>query len=799
MKDLAVWRLQRLKARKAPGTLKERVAKDLGLIPKEITVVFTDVQGSTDLWEQFPLAMSAALDLHDALLRSLLKKFYGYEVTTEGDSFTLAFHEAIDAIAFSIRLQEELMDVAWPEDLLLSPHACPDTSAKGDKLFAGLRVRAAIHTGIPDSIKVHAETAQIEYSGEIMEMAECISRLPSGGQILVSGATFQRTFGRLHEIGPQKEVPPMIQPSAVSSIGLRSMQSFGPTRLRATQDRTRISTFFGREQKQNEDAAKCGKAAALSAMPRVYQQRASVVPLSKSVTVIDQGRFALIDFSSQASLSPEDDGLALVEGTSIVEMLPTPLASRALAFATLDNSLKVGPSFFDAPGAELAHLPGGGTQDLEDFSVTIVFCSCCYYKDLAMHSASLAATALMMYKSCVRTTIRLCNGVECQEKEGLFMLAFLQARDAVEWAITLNTALPKVDWGAKILKQNATREIRGSANQVLMRGLPAAIGMLRGHVVSICPHATTGKADYFGATLNRAARIFSAAQPGQVLLEEGLANDVCGEWARMTSGPAKAGPLALRNFHLLQRISDEAHLQGARSQNSQDVCSNLGADLTPMHRENLSLPSTPTKCVHLDSITVSVPSLEAEQQALQPVLAPGAQSRRSIQSESRAALQRSRQGSLQRSVMPRNTDDPEGQASLVQEINARLQQLTPRPSEPSDTPAGAGMQPRTSKTAIIDNAMRSANLAGQLDELPTKESQIEIHSLGTYVFKGIVKPRRIVQILPASISERLTIGHGQLKRGKATCLNVEQVHLTTATVWLPDLSGLQLARQPSAL
>ena len=42
--------------------------------------------------------------------------------------------------------------------------------------------------------------------------------------------------------------------------------------------------------------------------------------------------------------------------------------------------LQVGPSFFDAPGAELAQLPGWGIQDLEDFAVTIVFCNCCYYK-----------------------------------------------------------------------------------------------------------------------------------------------------------------------------------------------------------------------------------------------------------------------------------------------------------------------------------------------------------------------------------------------------------------------------------
>ena len=95
--------------------------------------------------------------------------------------------------------------------------------------------------------------------------------------------------------------------------------------------------------------------------------------------------------------------------------------------------------------------------------------------------------------------------------------------------------------------------------------------------------------------------------------------------------------------------------------------------------------------------------------------------------------------------------------------------------------------------------MLSANLAGHLDELPTRGSQVEVHALGTYVFKGISQPQRIVQILPASLSERLTLVHGQLKRGKATCLNTEQMQLSTAMVWLPDLSGLMLARQPTAL
>lgn len=42
--------------------------------------------------------MQRALDTHDTVLRALLSHHYGYEVTTEGDSFTMAFHDPADAV-----------------------------------------------------------------------------------------------------------------------------------------------------------------------------------------------------------------------------------------------------------------------------------------------------------------------------------------------------------------------------------------------------------------------------------------------------------------------------------------------------------------------------------------------------------------------------------------------------------------------------------------------------------------------------------------------------------------------------
>ena len=70
------------------GKLKANVKIPQG----KVSIVITDIQGSTMMWEQDPSAMKDALDVHDAIVRKCYVKQSGYEITTEGDSFHLAFH-----------------------------------------------------------------------------------------------------------------------------------------------------------------------------------------------------------------------------------------------------------------------------------------------------------------------------------------------------------------------------------------------------------------------------------------------------------------------------------------------------------------------------------------------------------------------------------------------------------------------------------------------------------------------------------------------------------------------------------
>ncbi|HEY6597883.1 MAG TPA: adenylate/guanylate cyclase domain-containing protein, partial [Pseudomonadales bacterium] len=62
-----------------------------GLPAGNVTFLFTDIEGSTRLWEQSPDAMHIALARHDAILREAIEKHGGHIFKTAGDAFHAAF------------------------------------------------------------------------------------------------------------------------------------------------------------------------------------------------------------------------------------------------------------------------------------------------------------------------------------------------------------------------------------------------------------------------------------------------------------------------------------------------------------------------------------------------------------------------------------------------------------------------------------------------------------------------------------------------------------------------------------
>jgi class 3 adenylate cyclase len=93
-----------------------------------VTFLFTDIEGSTRLWQQDEAAMRAALERHDSILRSAIDGHGGYAFSTGGDGFGVAFARAGEAVAAAVDAQMRLAAEPWPEG-------------------APIRVRMGLHTG----------------------------------------------------------------------------------------------------------------------------------------------------------------------------------------------------------------------------------------------------------------------------------------------------------------------------------------------------------------------------------------------------------------------------------------------------------------------------------------------------------------------------------------------------------------------------------------------------------------------------------------------------------------------------
>src|SRR5437762_13324399 len=74
-----------------------------------VTFLFTDIEGSTRLWEQQPDAMRLALARHDALLRAAIETHGGHVFKTMGDAFCAAFASPTDALDAALLGQQHLL------------------------------------------------------------------------------------------------------------------------------------------------------------------------------------------------------------------------------------------------------------------------------------------------------------------------------------------------------------------------------------------------------------------------------------------------------------------------------------------------------------------------------------------------------------------------------------------------------------------------------------------------------------------------------------------------------------------
>ena len=75
-----------------------------------MTFLFTDIEGSTALWEHDGARMSQALAAHDALARGAVEGHQGTVVKMIGDGMHAVFEDALDALAATVEMQQALAD-----------------------------------------------------------------------------------------------------------------------------------------------------------------------------------------------------------------------------------------------------------------------------------------------------------------------------------------------------------------------------------------------------------------------------------------------------------------------------------------------------------------------------------------------------------------------------------------------------------------------------------------------------------------------------------------------------------------
>ncbi|KAL9101660.1 MAG: hypothetical protein Q9163_003099 [Psora crenata] len=151
----------------------------------DLALVFTDIKNSTMLWETCPVAMRSAIKSHNEVMRRQLRVIGGYEVKTEGDAFMVSFPTATSALLWCFVVQQHLLEVDWPPEILSSVHCQEVYDADENVIYRGLSVRMGVHWGNPVS-ELDPVTRRMDYFGPMVNRSARISGAADGGEIFVS-------------------------------------------------------------------------------------------------------------------------------------------------------------------------------------------------------------------------------------------------------------------------------------------------------------------------------------------------------------------------------------------------------------------------------------------------------------------------------------------------------------------------------------------------------------------------------------------------------------------------------------
>jgi predicted ATPase/class 3 adenylate cyclase len=196
--------------------------------------LFTDIEGSTRLWEAHPDAMRSALALHDALLRRVVAEHGGTVFKALGDGVCAAFASTraeADAVEAAVAAQRALAATSWPAPVQL-------------------RARMAVHVG-------EAERRDDDYFGPALNRVARLLQAGHGGQTLASQAVLAGMAGGLalplgaKPLGSHR-LRDLAEPETIFEITHPELASkFPPLRTLETHPHNlpvQLTQFIGRER-----------------------------------------------------------------------------------------------------------------------------------------------------------------------------------------------------------------------------------------------------------------------------------------------------------------------------------------------------------------------------------------------------------------------------------------------------------------------------------------------------------------------------------------------------------------------
>jgi predicted ATPase len=223
-----------------------------------VTFLFTDIEGSTALWEKNPEAMKYALARHDEVLNSAIEAQGGRVFKTMGDAFCAAFLTAPDALGAALSAQRALL-----------------VNEERDE-GGGLLVRMVLHTG-------SAEERNGDYFGPPLNRVSRLLSAAHGGQTLLSLPAQELVRDQLpldaelRDLGEHEyAVPPLAVPDLERLPGLEALSHYEAVRLFIERARAAKADFAVTNENATAVAEICAR---LDGLPFAIELAAARVKL----------------------------------------------------------------------------------------------------------------------------------------------------------------------------------------------------------------------------------------------------------------------------------------------------------------------------------------------------------------------------------------------------------------------------------------------------------------------------------------------------------------------------------------